>query len=107
MRISLYNWLEETIIFNENLGEAYFVANVNGQYQPVNVKGVKDPYELSEIVKYDLAQNSVDPSYYVMLDERVDSHRLGLLNNVKKYHFKNQLTFRELLNIKVECKKAA
>lgn len=107
MRISLFDWLTNTILYDENLGQAQFVANLNGDYQHVDVKGVDDPYELSEIVKYDLAQNSIDASDYVFLEERVDNYRLGLLNNIKKYYFKNDVTFRELLNVKIECEKAA
>lgn len=103
MRVSLFDWLTSTVLRNENLGKAKFVANINGKYKDVTVKGVSDPYELSEIVKYDINQNSIDPTNYVFLEEKVDSYKLGLLNNVKKYYFKNQITFKELLNIKIEC----
>lgn len=103
MRVSLFDWLTSTVLHNENLGKAKFVANIKGKYRDVTVKGVSDPYELSEIVKYDINQNSIDPTNYVFLEERVDNYKLGLLNNVKKYYFKNQITFKELLNIKIEC----
>ena len=103
MRLSLFTWLENTVLRDEYLGDAKFVANIKGEYKDVSVKGVKDPYELSEIVKYDINQNSIDPTHYVFLEEKVDSYKLGLLNNVKKYYFKNQITFKELLNIKIEC----
>lgn len=107
MKLSLFTWLEHTILRNEYLGDAEFVANINGKYETVTVKGVSDPYELSEIIKYDMNQNSIDPTYYVFLEERVDSYRLGLLNNIKKYHFNNNITFRELLNVKIRCKNSS
>lgn len=106
MRISLFDWLTNTILHDENLGKAKFVANINGEYQDVTVKGINDPYQLSEVIKYDIAQNSIDASYYVFLEERVDNYRLGLLNNIKKYYFKNKISFRELLNVKIECSQA-
>lgn len=106
MRISLFDWLMNTVLYDEDLGQAQFVANVNGTYQRVEVRGVDDPHELSEIVKYDLTKNSISSSDYVFLEERVDNYRLGLLNNIKKYYFNNKITFRELLNVKIECEKA-